>query len=321
MSDHGTDDGARIASDEERASELAIILEDADEAYADRCYEEAFELYSEALAIEPDDPHAILWRALSFAWEGTVKDNRIVELDAAANDALSLFRELHGASSSYFDFCNEAIGQIAMITTATTQMFIKFHNDPSFENPLSLMAPGSLSFLKEFAHKGVSDCCDIVQSTIIHMTDGIDDFSEADERFFANLIALLENAQTYRERALMSRDPRLRMRIDYVERLSEEWKRDRIERYLRQDPEADRQCLAIKGEMDSLEQVLESLDERIDECRKAVSSLGPFKRGEKKRLHSELNELEAEAYGKRSRIRELRGRMSEIVMPALVEGR
>lgn len=281
----------------DRSSEFARILKNADATFDDGNYEEAFALYSQVLNINPEEPHAILWRALSSAWQSTVTDCRIVEMDKAEKRSIQLLREQVGISKEYFDFCNRAIAQISSVTNAVSQMYIRYHNKAMPVN-LSLTSiiatAGITQEIISTMHTGTKNCCTIMLNAVFYMIDEIDDFSEADERFWNNLETLLENAQAYRENADMTPDPALSHKLDEVKGRHDEWIKARQELYLKDNPEKDAEMQSLAAKRADVLQQIDSKNNEIATLTKKRNSLGLFAGSEKKAIDAQINAIKGE---------------------------
>lgn len=190
------------------------ILKNADSAFSLKNYKEAFALYSEAIKIDSEDPHAILYRAFSAVWQSTAVDRRIEELSAAAKHALELQHNKYGDTRPYCDFCYDIITEmtilsdhIAALCIPGTQAEVKV--PPRFgangNNGKKPPAPeqGSAS------RSGITGCCKLCRNAVITALKQVTDFSGFSDDFWERTHTVIDNCNTYRKRSGMQPDPEM----------------------------------------------------------------------------------------------------------------
>ena len=165
-----------------RSSEIDNILKNADATYADGNKKEAFDLYSQVLNINPDNPHAILYRALSSAWQSSVASCKILELNNAAGRAFALMHQQRGDSAEYFDFCDKGLIESGLVINAINDMYRNYYNRAkprNFTITGAIATAGISMDVKNTMQTGIKTCCSVSTSIINSaLKDVIYDFTK-----------------------------------------------------------------------------------------------------------------------------------------------
>ena len=315
----------------DRSSEVNSILKNADTTYSDGNYNEAFDLYSQVLNIDPDNSHAIIYRAMSSAWQSTVKDCRINEINRASERAFKLQHQLHGDSKEYFDFCYDATLKIAPLINAIANMYINYYNKAKPRNYSitgAIATAGISQEVRNTMELGTKNSCIVSSNVITYVLNGVEDFSEASEGLWTVLHNMAHNCIVYRNNAKMRTDPdayALEKRIDElkaqtlkdIEAKKEKERNDKIAKYWEEHAE---EKIKLESELNDLNSQLDSLnslmnnqisslneeisaipgsseianyEEIIKKLTEEKSRLGLFKSKEKKTLQEQIDQAEA----------------------------
>ena len=298
----------------DRTLQIENIMKNADITFASANYIEAVKLYSEAMNIDPENPHAIMYRAISSAWQSTVNNCRIVEIDRAAKKALSLKHMQVGDSKEYFDFCADATLKIAHLLNAISQMYINFYNKAK-PTPLTLtgaVATSRVSLsVQNTMEAGTNNCCTVNRNIVTYALENVQDFRFSTDAYWNILEQMMKNNQVYRKNARMESTAEDQYMIDHISQIYSEAKPD-IDKeresakqgYWAEHPEEREQLeskknLAVKRR-DALAQqenehphIVEQrqLETAILQLEHEIKSLGIFKIKEKKTKQSEIESL------------------------------
>lgn len=217
----------------DRTSEVDNIIKNADRTFDDGNHKEAFDLYSQALNIEPDNPHAILYRAVSSAWQSSVKDCRIGEINRAMERAFELKHNQLGDTLEYFNFVTDAINKSAPCLNAIANMYINYFNKANPRTGLSIslavMTVDLAAEVKSTLENGTSNCCVVSQNIATYALDGVVDYSESTDGYWAGIETVLKNAKVYRSNAGMSSDSSIDRKLDDVKKAKDKAKVQREE--------------------------------------------------------------------------------------------
>lgn len=331
----------------DRSSEVNNILKNADTTYEDGNYKEAFDLYSQALNISPDNPHAILYRAISSAWQSSVKDCRISEINRASERAFKLQHQLYGDSKEYFDFCYDATVKIAPLINAIANMYINYYNKAMPRNYTitgAIATSGISTEVKNTMEQGTRNCCTVSSNVITYVIDGVEDLSESNEGLWTVLHNMAHNCIVYRNNARMSSnssDSALEKKVDGMreeaKKLIEEKKKAKKEAYWiehaseKEALENEKASLnddikrisseikAIEGESFPAQKTMRDLSDRISAKQKELDGLGMFKGKEKKALQAEIDALKKDRDAAYKEVEEGRKILKERTKPLYEE--
>lgn len=313
----------------DRSNEIDNLLKNADTTYSDGNYKEAFDLFSKILNIEPDNPHAIIYRALSSAWESTVKDCRIGEINKASERAYKLKHEQCGDTKEYFDFCTETGTKIAVIISSVAQMYVKYFNKANPRASLSITVniatAGIAAEVKKTLETGTKNCCIVSGNVVTYMLSGVEDFSEATDAFCVLIKNMAKNCAIYRKNANMTPDASDKIVLALAESAEEEQKeavKAKEEKIKREQEEKRQKAIAaywaehpeektrLENEKSRLSEKISSLNEKIESVKQdsrkqdlekqikslqsEKDSLGLFKSKEKKEIQSRIDELQSQ---------------------------
>ncbi len=299
----------------DRSSESRNILRNADSTFEVSNYKEAFDLYSQVLNNDPDNTHAILYRALSSAWQSTVKDCHIVEINMAAKRAFEIQHNQYGDTKKYFDFCYDASMKINALISAISQMYIAYYNKA---NPPTVVfgayadtATANLAAeVKKTLQDGTTDCCIVNSNVINYITSKVSDYSDTDKELWDELQTMAQNCNIFRTRALMSIDPQyteLSARIQLLsteaiksanakkQRLIVEYWQSHADEKAALDKERSELVSfvsALENEKNNLPGQSEkrNLEQKIENLNNTKKSLGLFKVKEKKEIQASIDE-------------------------------
>lgn len=301
----------------DRSLEVANILKNADATYEDGNYKEAFDLYSQVISADPDNAHAILYRVMSSAWQSSVKDCKIGEINRGAERAIKTKHEQCGDSKEFFEFAWEALSKVAPIINAIDNMYITYHNKAmpvNFSITGAIATSGIAEEVKTTMRNGVTNCCTVAQNLVNYIMLVTENYAEADSKFWDMMEIYPKNCVTYRENAQMSPDSSDQEMLDKIAELRKKGEADsrakkaaEMEKYWVEHPEEKQQLEAelagLKANIDSIEKQIASIPERvqIEDYQKQISSLneekkslGLFKGKEKKALQDRIDAIEKE---------------------------
>ena len=298
----------------DRSSEVDNILKNADTTYSDGNYKEAFDLYSQAMNIDPDNPHAILYRAISSAWQSSVKDCKITEINHASKRAFELQHQLYGDSKEYFDFCYDATLKIAPLINAIAQMYINYYNRAKPRNISitgAIATSGISAQVKNTMELGTKNSCVVSANVITYVLDGVEDFSESSEGLWTVLHNMAHNCIIYRKNARMTMDPSAVALEKMVDELKEKYLKDveakksaKREAYWAEHIEEKNDLEAKKSdaykkknefeiEIDNIPELTQKTDTetKIRDLTTQMNNLGMFKGKEKKALQAQIDNV------------------------------
>lgn len=301
----------------DRSSEIENILKNADTTFGDGNYKEAFDLYSQTLNIDPDNPHAIIYRAMSSAWQSTVKDCKINEINNAAERAFKLQHDIYGDKKEYFDFCFDATSKIAPLINAIANMYITYHNKAMPRNVSitgAIATAGIGAEVKKTMNLGTALCCFVSKNVVNNVLNNVVDYGDSKEELWTVLHNMANNCIIYRKNAKMPDDPEAKTFLDEIDGLKktalnaiESKEQEKIDAYWSEHPEVkkelDDKLTNARSQKDVLENVLTSIPEleqkrriegEIASLEKEMNSLGMFKGKEKKALQAKIDVLKEE---------------------------
>lgn len=183
-----------------RSPEVDNILKNADATFSDGNYEKAFDLYSQFLNKEPDNAHAVLYRAISSTWQSTVKDCRIGEIDRATERAFGMKHDQVGDTLEYFEFVADALKKIAPCMNAIAQMYMNYYERAT---PTSITITGAMATagiaeqVEEIMKKGIFNCCTIVGNLANYALRGVSDYTYSTDGYWDIIRTILKNTETY----------------------------------------------------------------------------------------------------------------------------
>ena len=105
----------------DRTEELKNTVINADRAYQDKRFSEAYQLYSDAANLEPDDPHILFFKALSSAMLGSLNDYRFSEVYNQALRAIALLK--NGSDGDYYSICDKYIIEYNRVMLFTLNLY------------------------------------------------------------------------------------------------------------------------------------------------------------------------------------------------------
>ncbi len=300
----------------DRSKDTENILKNADSTYHDGNYEEAFNLYSKVLNNNPDNPRAIIYRALSSAWQSSVKDCRIVELDHAVERAFSIAHENYGDTREFFDFCTDANASASSVINAIAKMYIDYSQK---------LGSTTLQILNEAEaeiEKGTKNCCVVAGNLIWCSLNDVSDFSATSDDFWSVLDTLANNRAIYKKNALKVCVFKKYVNSEYLNDIKDiEDMKNMIS--IKQKPEEERKAKlywekhadeksSLMDEKSTLEAKIasvegisgasrkEKLEKELTELYEKKSELGLFKTKEKKVLdeqilgiHKEISQIDS----------------------------
>lgn len=183
-----------------RLPEVDNILKNADATFSDGNYEEAFDLYSQVLNKEPDNMHAVLYRAISSTWQSTVKMCRIGEIDRATERAFSMKHNQVGDTREYFDFVADAFKKIAPCMNAIAQMYMNYYERATPTNITitgAMATAGIAEQVKAIMEKGIFNCCTTVGHLVNYALRGVSDYTYSTDGYWDGIRTVLKNTETY----------------------------------------------------------------------------------------------------------------------------
>lgn len=305
----------------DRSSEIDSILKNADTTFSDGNYKEAFGLYSQVLNIEPDNPHAIIYRAVSSAWQSSVKECNIQEINSAAKRAFELKHNQVGDTLEYFNFVTDSVNKVAPCINAIANMYINYYNKAKPTNYTitgAIATSGIAAQVKQTMENGTSNCSVISHNVAVYAMTNVGDYLNSTEGYWTSLVTLIKNAKVYRSNARMGADYDLDRKLDEVadlrakatdqkNKLQEKRNADYWEEHVQEK-------LALETEMEGIKEKQKEITDQIraidDEARSMPSKdeydgissllrkkedelngLGFFKMKEKKTLQTEIDDL------------------------------
>lgn len=268
-------------------SQAENILKNADSTYEDGNYKEAFNLYSQALNIDPDNPHAIVFRALSSAWQSSVKDCRIMEINSAAKRALKLKHDQVGDTKEYFMFAEKVMGKASFVINGIANMYISYYNKATPTNygiTGSYATAGIAAEVKKTLTDGTITCCYVSEWLTDYALNGVASYIESHDGFWRNAEIMLKNTVTYRRNAGLGADLTMKGKItelnrkrqiakDIVEKKRQEEEAKRREEEAREQAarneaywtEHAEEKKALESEKAELETKIQAMQSQVDE--------------------------------------------------------
>ncbi len=300
-----------------RTPEVTNILKNADATYEDGNYKEAFDLYSQVISYDPDNEHAILYRAMSSAWQSSVKDCKIGEINRAAERAIRTKHEKSGDSEEFFDFAWEALSKVALIINAISNMYISYYNQAM---PTNLSITGAIATsgfanqVNSIMRKGILDCCTVAQNLVNYIIIVTENYAEADKNFWDMMELYPQNCKTYRKNAHMDASSSDQKLIDEISELRRKGeidaktkKKEILAKYWKEHPE---EMSKLEAELFGLRSTIEQVESQITNIPEKVQiedyenqilnlntekkALGLFKGKEKKAIQKRIDKIEKE---------------------------
>lgn len=298
----------------DRSDETEKTLKNADNTYLDGNYKEAFSLYSTVLNDNPDNAHAILYRAVCSAWQSTTDKCNLVELNNAISRSIELKHSQCGDIKEYFSFANDLIVQCDRVVKAINNMYINYYNKNQAVGYglVGLVAASEQnSNTKQFMQNGVVNCCTTLCNIVDNIFNPVKYYGESFELLFKNAIIIIKAAKTYRSNASLSQDKKLDNYITRIEELKkdallsiEKRKAEKKESYWIEHSE---ERIALENKMNQLrkqkhinEQYVNSIpgvieireiNKEIRQFQDEIDSLGVFKIKEKTELKEKISKL------------------------------
>ena len=291
----------------DHSSDADNILKNADTTFATKNYKAAFELYSQALNIDPDNTHAILFRALCSGWQSSVKDCRIVEVDRASKFAIELQHKKYSDQKPYFDFCNDLAYNVSLLLNAISKMYLKY-----YDNAVSLnngVAPRALELL----HNGTNQCCKVSANVILNIISDVTDYSYSNDGLWNILRDMANNCLVYKCNAKMPKDPndqklvektnsiRAKAKYDISEKKAQTIN-DYWEKHSSEKDALESERTRLVSSISALENKRNNLplcstkifiEQKINNLIKERNSLSFFKNKEKKEIQAQIDDEQA----------------------------
>lgn len=301
----------------DHSPEEITILKNADATFEDSNYKEAFDLYSQALNINPDNPHAIMYRALSSAWLSSIKDCKVIEINNATKRAIEMQHKLQGDTKQFFDFCYDVVIHVRPLLDAISNLFIEYYNQayPVNYSITGMIATSGLATqVRKTLTDGTTNCC-LVNSNIISLILSTPaDFSESNSDLWDLVYTMAENNISYRKNAKMTadvNDQELLTQISNIKEQAESEKKAKednaIQKYWAAHQEEQIKLNAEKEEINNSISKLEKekyiipglakkqeLESKISSLKQQKSKLGLFKSKEKAEIQRIIEETETE---------------------------
>lgn len=254
----------------DHSMEAEKILKNAYDTFCDGNYSEAFSLYSKVLDINPDNPHAIIYRALSSGWQSSVRNCNINEISRASKRAFRLKHDQVGDSEEYFTFVTDAGTRIVLCLNGIADMYINFYNKamPKNYTITGRVATADIaSEVKKEMENGVLNCCRITQNIAISAMDEVKDYTMSTDGYWTVLEALVKNAKVYSDNARLGAEYGISKTLNEIRELKEKASEQR-EQYQDKKKEAyfkdhPRERIALETERDRLVEKQKWLSEQI----------------------------------------------------------
>ncbi len=254
------------------------ILKNADTAFDNRNYRYAFDLYSQALNIDSENIHAILYRALASAWLSTMQDLRISQLGAEGEKAFYLEHSQVGDSRDYFIFAEDALNKVSEVTYAVFNLYYQkyllelaqLENNTSFRGTNTAPSRIEKDILTDKAERematGAFDCYAVSNDFLSFILYSVADYTESSDTFWYAMGTLMRNAFKYREFARTEYDNGLDSKREIILKLEKSVKNqkrkreaERIEKeHLERNEKYWAEHASLKMELESEKAALES---------------------------------------------------------------
>lgn len=257
----------------DRSAEISNILKNADTTYEDGNYKEAFYLYSQVISSEPDNEHAILFRAMSSAWQSSVKECKIGEINKSAERAIRIKHEKCGDTREFFDFARQALSDIAPIINAIDNMYINYHNKAM---PTNLSVTGAIATagiaeeVKTTMKNGVKSCCTVAHNLVNSIIFIAEDYAEANTNFWNMMEVYPKNCRIYRKNAQMNPNPADQQLLDKIAGLRRKGEADAK---LRRTEKMNQYWEEHQEEKNQLENQITELQNSITEIENLIASI------------------------------------------------
>lgn len=187
----------------DRISESESLIKNADTTYEDGNYKEAFDLYSQVLSIDPDNEHAILYRAMSSAWQSSVQNCKIGEINSAAERAIKVCHDKYGDTKAFFDFVSDALARVDSIIRAIYIMYIQYYSKamPINYSLTSMIATSEIATeVKTTMKTGVNSCCIVAHNLVNYIISITENYAEAEQIFWSMMETFPQSCITYRKK-------------------------------------------------------------------------------------------------------------------------
>ncbi len=210
----------------DRSSELDNFLKNADRSFEDGKYKEAYDLYSKVINIDPDNAHAILYRAVSSAWGSRLYDCRLNQLNTAVRRALKLKHEQVGDVKEYFLFANDATNKTSIVIGAISRMYIRNYNKRVRS---SFSSKDDIAEAQQIMERENSNCSTVSSNIVAFIRIPVSDYSESFEGIWNSMETMIRNSKQYRSNAGLSYDSELDRKLDEIQNLrkatEDQWKK------------------------------------------------------------------------------------------------
>lgn len=191
----------------DHSSDIQNLLKNADMTFNTNNYSESFKLYSQVLSIDPENAHAIFYRAISSAWQSTVKDCKITEVELAAKQSFQIQHNRLGDSKEYFDFCYDAIQKMDSLTDLMIKMYCDYlvNTYPELppENTLGTGKGWSTDMCRlsneiiSTYNNGTNSCLRNLSNVIQYCISETRDYSLSDIEFWNKLASIADKCTLY----------------------------------------------------------------------------------------------------------------------------
>lgn len=202
-------------------AQIENIITNADYAFEDKDYSKADALYSDALNLDPTNTHVQLYRALSSAWQSSVKDCRTVAAYKACERAITQQHNVYGDTKDYFTFVADALYQINLLFNGIKGMFIQYSNNAqvvTLSITANIMAAPMNEQVLDTANGGLTQLAFCADALATFCLESSSQLVEANQAFFIAVANLYAASRDY----LRSRSTGSSIDIDTIGRKQNE---------------------------------------------------------------------------------------------------